>query len=86
VDKPDDDKVPAAVWNEFAQLKLNRQKPGKVSDPGPWKTTTARNAQVEHAETAARWWNEYQVTPTQLAACLIDGKPPAAHYRRNQPA
>jgi len=82
VDNCDDDKIPAAVWDQYAQLKLDRQKPGKVQDPGPWKTTTARNARLELAEHAQRWLAEYDVTPHQLAACLVDGKPPAHQYRR----
>ena len=86
VDNPDDDEFFAAVWNHFAQLKLERQPPGKVKDPTPWKRKTAENARVELSDQAHRWRNEFDLTPSQLAAALIDDKPPAAHYRRKDPA
>lgn len=86
VDNPDDDEFFAAVWGQFAQLKLERQPAGKVKDPAPWKATTARNARTELADKAHRWRDEFDITPAQLAAALIDDKAPAAHYRRKAPA
>lgn len=86
VDNPDDDGFFAAVFDQFAQLKLERQPTGKVKDPTPWKRKTAENARIELAETAKRWRDEFDVTPSQLAAALIDDKAPAAHYRRKAPA
>lgn len=86
VDNPDDDGFFAAVFDQFAQLKFERQTPGKVKDPAPWKRKTAENARTELAETAHRWRDEFDVTPSQLAAALIDDKAPAAHFRRKDSA
>lgn len=86
VDNPDDDKVPAAVWTHYAQLKLERQPAGKVSNPSSYKSVTTENAKTELGAQALRWWTEFDVTPNQLAQCLVDGKAPAAHYRRKAPA
>ncbi len=86
VDNPDDDEFFAAVWTHVAQLKLDRQTPGKVRDPAPWKATAARNARTELAEQAQRWHDEFDCTPTQLAAWLIDGRPHPSAQRRKEPA
>jgi hypothetical protein len=69
--------VPDEVWERYAQLKLQRQPPGKVENTVSWKRTTARNARVELGEKAHRWWVGYQgITPYRLAQCLIDDAPP----------
>lgn len=86
VDNPTDDGVPAAVWEQYAVLKLKREPPGKVRNTTSWKATTRVNARTEHAATAASWLADFDVTPTQLAACLVDGKPPSDAYRRRAPA
>lgn len=86
VDNPDDDGFFAAVFDQFAQLKLERQAPGKVKDPAPWKRKTAENARTELGDQAHRWHDEFDVTPAQLAAALIDDRAPAAHYRRKDSA
>lgn len=86
VDNPDDDEVSAAVWEQYAQLKLDRQPAGKVKDPAPWKRTTIRNAQTELGDQARRWRSEFDVSDAQLAACLVDGKAPSSHYRRKDSA
>lgn len=84
--QPVDGDVPVATWQRYAQLKLERQKPGTVTNETSWKRSTAKNARTEHAETAARWLREYDITPQRLAECLIDGKAPGAQYRRKEPA
>ena len=81
-----DDDVPAATWQRYAELKLQRQKPGSVTNETSWKRTTAKNARTEHADTAARWWQLYDISPQRLAECLIDGRAPADHYRRKPDA
>lgn len=81
--------VPDEVWTHFADLKLEaelRAKDIPQSRRTKWKSTTRRNAKTEHGGNAERWWREYQLTPQHLAQCLVDGKPPAAHYRRKDPA
>lgn len=88
-DTPADDEistVPEAVWTEYAQLKLNNQRNGSVENPGPWKRATAKNARTDLGQTASRWWREFDVTPGQLAAALLNDQAPAAHYRRKAPA
>jgi hypothetical protein len=86
VDNPDDDGFFAAVWDRYAQLKLERQTPGKVKDPAPWKRKTADNARIELSDKALRWHDEFDINPSQLAAALIEDKAPAAHYRRKDSA
>jgi len=90
VDNPDDDgsisNVPDEVWARYAEHKLARQPAGKVSNAIAYKLTTADNARTEHADQAERWWQLFDVTPEHLAECLVDGRAPAAHYRRKDPA
>lgn len=89
VDNPDDDgissNVPDEVWVHYAERKLARQPAGKVDNTIAWKLKTGDNARTEHHDTAERWWSEFDVTPEHLAQCLVDGKAPAAHYRRKDP-
>lgn len=84
--QPVDDDIPVATWQRYAQLKLERQKPGTVTNESSWRRTTSKNARTEHLEQAQHWWHEYDITPQRLAECLIDGKPPADMYRRKTPA
>ncbi len=88
MDNPDDDQVsnvPDEVWALYAEHRLAAQRPGKVDNPIPWKLTTADNARLEHADTAARWWAEFDVSSDHLARCLVDGKAPGQQYRRHLP-
>lgn len=85
VDNSDDDDVPATVWDRYAQLKLERQPSGKVSNPDSYKRTTVENAKSEQGETALRWWREFDVRPHELAEWLIDGRPSRHAQRRQEP-
>lgn len=79
--------VPPDTWEHYAQLKYDRQPDGKITNPGPWKTTTAENARTELGEQAADWWHKFDVSPAQLAAWLIDGQvSPHARLRPQEPA
>lgn len=80
--RSDDDElstVPDDTWRHYAELMLKRQT--KVNNPPPWKAKTAANAKAELAETALRWWREYDLTPYRLAQALVAGQPPTANRR-----
>lgn len=84
--EPVDDEIPAATWKRYAELKLERQRPGSVNNETSWKRTAARNARTEHLEQAQAWWRAFDISPERLAECLIDGRPPAVMYRRKDSA
>lgn len=75
-----DDEVPAVVWEAFARLKAKLE--GGAGRPvrnfGRWAPATIANAKAEHGEQAARWLREFELTPNELAAGLVDGT--AGHY------
>lgn len=79
-----DDDVPAVVWEAFARLKakLESEAGRPVRNYGRWSTSTIGNAKAEHGERAARWLSEYILTPNELAAGLVDGKPSRYWTRR----
>lgn len=77
--------VPADVWHEYAELRYQREPAGSVRSPTPWKRRTAANARVELGESAARWWDQFELTPRRLAECLIDGRAPRNVPRRMRP-
>lgn len=86
VDNPDDDvlaAVPDEVWIHYAELMLAKQSVGTISQPAAWKRKTRTNANLEHGDRAAKWWDQYRLTPHQLAECLVDGRAPRGEYRRN---
>jgi hypothetical protein len=89
VDNPGDDGIPAAVWTHIADLKLDIEPAGSVRNPGPWKRTTAANAQAELGEQARAWWAtfDFDSLPNgawRLAQCLVDGRAPQ-HVPRRTP-
>lgn len=69
---PVDNSVPSETWDAYAELRLRRQ--GDVSNPVPWKRSTAANARSELGDLAALWWREFDLTPRRLAECLMDGQ------------
>lgn len=88
VENPDDDEtgssVPDEVWEHYADLRLAQQT--NVRNPGPWKATCRRNARLELAEQAARWWATFEITPYRLAQALVDGQAPRNVPRRSAAA
>lgn len=71
--------VPDDVWTEYARLK----RPADVRNITAYDTKTVRNAKTEHGATAARWWSLFDITPSELAAALVDGAPSRSWIRRS---
>jgi hypothetical protein len=64
--------VPDEVWTLYAKLKASRsRKP--IDNHASWQRTTIANAKREHGVEAARWWDRFEITPSELAAALVDG-------------
>jgi hypothetical protein len=78
--------VPGEVWVHFADIMLAKQPAGSVKQAVAWKRRTRENANLEHGDTAARWWRDYELTPRCLAECLVDGQAPRNEYRRKATA
>jgi len=77
-----DNHVPDAVWDAFAELRLRQQPAGSVRSPSGFKRTAKRNAKAELAEQAALWWAMFDITPRRLAEALADGTAPRGVPRR----
>jgi hypothetical protein len=61
------------VWVEYARLKRAASKQ-PVRNVVAFDRKTIENAKVEHGATAERWWAMFKLTPSELAAALVDGK------------
>lgn len=79
-----DDEVPPDVWQEYARLKRAAAS-APVQNIAAYDRATIANARVELAETAARWWRDFDVRPRDVAAALVDGKA-GRYWTRRQAA
>lgn len=80
--QPVDDGVPEAAWTEYARLKRatsNQQ----VRNITSYDARTITNARTELGEQASRWWRDFDISPTELAAGLVDGT--AGRYWQRRP-
>jgi hypothetical protein len=64
--------VPDDVWLEFARLKQAHSST-PIRNHARWTQTTIENGKREHGVEAARWWARFEITPSELAAALVDG-------------
>lgn len=64
--------VPEEVWTHYAHLK-RQQSATPIRNVTGYDRQTIANAKLEHGATAARWWNDFRLTPQELAAGLVDG-------------
>lgn len=74
------DDVPDAAWCEYARMK----RPADVRNITGYDRKTITNAKLEHGPLAARWWADYDLTPSELAQGLVSGKAGTYWTRRKE--
>lgn len=68
------------VLEAFAALQSKRTNVRNIPN---WRHTVIENARAEHSERIRAWLAEFDVSPSRMAAALLDGVPPDwAHHRR----
>lgn len=76
---------PDDVWIEYARLKRSSAKQ-PVRNIAAFDRKTIENAKAELGALAERWWARFDLSASQLAAALVDGKPGPYWTERKEPA